>query len=177
MIIIRRVVKSKSSANFAKALPDWTSQSTSYYSPDSYNSRKAQKNINRGYRRDAKLLQRRQYYNPNPSYSPDPIYEQKVKQYQFKQAVKNAPDFDNMYWDEAEEARAKAREKFSENTRKVTDEVKENASKNLGGNKSKIDPRLLLAGLGVAGAVGAGAYFIRRRRSKNGKQIVERVKR
>jgi|LakMenE18May11ns_1017448.scaffolds.fasta_scaffold8509949_1 hypothetical protein len=63
-----------------------------------------------------------------------------------------APDFKNMYWDEAEEARAKA-------------------------NKSKIDPRLLLAGLGVAGAVGAGAYFIRRRRSKNGKQIVERVKR
>lgn len=40
-----------------------------------------------------------------------------------------------------------------------------------------LNPKLLLAGLGVAGAVGAGAYFIRRRRSKNGKQIIERVRR
>jgi hypothetical protein len=28
-----------------------------------------------------------------------------------------------------------------------------------------------------AGAIGAGAYFIRKRRSKNGKQIIERVRR
>jgi len=43
--------------------------------------------------------------------------------------------------------------------------------------KNGLNPKLLLAGLGVAGAVGAGAYFIRRRRSKNGKQIIERVRR
>lgn len=40
--------------------------------------------------------------------------------------------------------------------------------------------KALLAGLalaGAVGAVGAGAYFIRRRRSKKGKTIVERVRR
>ena len=40
--------------------------------------------------------------------------------------------------------------------------------------------KALLAGLALAGAVGAagaGAYFIRRRRSKKGKTIVERVRR
>jgi len=42
--------------------------------------------------------------------------------------------------------------------------------------KQKISPGLLLAGLGATAAVGAGAYFIRRRKSKNGKQVVERVR-
>jgi len=37
--------------------------------------------------------------------------------------------------------------------------------------------KAILAGLGVAGLVGAGAYFIRRRRSSKGKQIIERVRR
>ena len=37
--------------------------------------------------------------------------------------------------------------------------------------------KAVLAGLAAAGLVGAGAYFIRRRRSKNGKQIIERVRR
>lgn len=47
-------------------------------------------------------------------------------------------------------------------------------------SKPGLNPKLLLAGLRVAGAVGAvgaGAYFIRRRRSKKGKTIVERVRR
>ena len=43
-----------------------------------------------------------------------------------------------------------------------------------------LNSKALLAGLalaGAVGAVGAGAYFIRRRRSKKGKTIVERVRR
>ena len=41
------------------------------------------------------------------------------------------------------------------------------------GSNSKV----VLAGLAAAGLVGAGAYFIRRRRSSKGKQIIERVRR
>jgi LPXTG-motif cell wall-anchored protein len=37
--------------------------------------------------------------------------------------------------------------------------------------------KAVLAGLAAAGLVGAGAYFIRRRRSSKGKQIIERVRR
>ena len=43
--------------------------------------------------------------------------------------------------------------------------------------KSGSNSKAVLAGLAAAGLVGAGAYFIRRRRSKNGKQIIERVRR
>jgi hypothetical protein len=43
--------------------------------------------------------------------------------------------------------------------------------------KNRLNPKLLLAGLAATTAVGAGAYFIRKRKSKNGKQIIERVKR
>jgi len=37
--------------------------------------------------------------------------------------------------------------------------------------------KAVLAGLAAAGLVGAGAYFIRKRRSSKGKQIIERVRR
>ncbi len=37
--------------------------------------------------------------------------------------------------------------------------------------------KAVLAGLAAAGLVGAGAYFIRRRKSSKGKQIIERVRR
>ncbi len=37
--------------------------------------------------------------------------------------------------------------------------------------------KAILAGLAAAGLVGAGAYFIRRRKSSKGKQIIERVRR
>jgi hypothetical protein len=40
----------------------------------------------------------------------------------------------------------------------------------------KLNPKLLLAGLAATTAVGAGAYFIRKRKSKNGKQTIERVR-
>lgn len=43
--------------------------------------------------------------------------------------------------------------------------------------KSGSNSKAVLAGLAAAGLVGAGAYFIRRRKSKNGKQIIERVRR
>ena len=44
-------------------------------------------------------------------------------------------------------------------------------------SKPGLNSKLLLAGLAAAGLVGAGAYFIRRRRSSKGKQIIERVRR
>jgi hypothetical protein len=43
--------------------------------------------------------------------------------------------------------------------------------------KSGSNSKAVLAGLAAAGLVGAGAYFIRRRRSSKGKQIIERVRR
>lgn len=43
--------------------------------------------------------------------------------------------------------------------------------------KKKINPKLLLAGLVGTGVLGAGAMFIRRRRTKNGKIVVEQVRR
>jgi len=43
--------------------------------------------------------------------------------------------------------------------------------------KSGSNSKAVLAGLAAAGLVGAGAYFIRRRRSSKGRQIIERVRR
>ena len=43
--------------------------------------------------------------------------------------------------------------------------------------KSGSNSKAVLAGLAAAGLVGAGAYFIRKRRSSKGKQIIERVRR
>ena len=43
--------------------------------------------------------------------------------------------------------------------------------------KSGSNSKAVLAGLAAAGLVGAGAYFLRRRRSKTGKMIIEQVRR
>lgn len=186
MIVVRRVIRSSSSALFAsegwlqgidkstkitKALPDANWQSTSYYNPNNRNARRQQKSIDRHNRRIAKVDQRIAYDAPETPIRPDPIYEHKVRQYQFEQSLKNPPNT-NQVWDDFAEDMGKAREKFSQATNNVKDSVKPNFT-----DKAKLNPKLLLAGLGVAGVVGTGAYFIRRRRSKNGKQIVERVRR
>ena len=41
----------------------------------------------------------------------------------------------------------------------------------------KLNSKAVLAGLAAASLAGAGAYFIRRRKSKKGKTIIERVRR
>ena len=43
--------------------------------------------------------------------------------------------------------------------------------------KSGSNSKAVLAGLAAAGLVGAGDYFLRRRRSKTGKMIIEQVRR
>ena len=58
--------------------------------------------------------------------------------------------------------------------------IDEGFSRASSGKAKPLNSKALLAGLalaGAVGAVGAGAYFIRRRRSKKGKIIVERVRR
>ena len=172
MIVIRRVIRSNSFARFASG---GAIVHEPYYGRDigkeeAY-GKKFQKAVNRRDRRNQKLEQRSQYKQPNPSYSPDPNYEYQSRKYQYDQAVKNAPD-PNAKWKDVAEDMGKAREKFSQTANDVKNSVKPDFS-----SKSKLNPKLLLAGLGIAGAVGAGAYFIRKRRSKNGKQIIERVRR
>ena len=68
-----------------------------------------------------------------------------------------------------------------ESSRASSGKAKPLNSKAASSGKAKpLNSKALLAGLalaGAVGAVGAGAYFIRRRRSKKGKTIVERVRR
>ena len=170
MIIVWRVINSGSFARFAKVLPDANWQSTSAYSPNSRDARKSKKAFYRAERRDAKLLQRKAYNTPDPTIKPDPLVEAQYRDYQFRNAQK--PPNTKQIWDDAQEDIGKAREKFSQTVNEVKDNVKPDFTE-----KAKLNPKLLLAGLGVAGAVGVGAYFIRRRKSKNGKQIIERVRR
>jgi len=173
MIIVRRTRPAKSALFATYALPEGRRSKG-----DDRKQRRATKTYaRRGYERGWQSLDR-DLWTGNPSRvirvggesaTPTP-----------KSYTENLTPRQKELTQEAERLRQKLNDSFKETQERVNQKVHVEPPKfNLTEKDvpKKIPTKLLLAGLGVTGLVGAGAFFTRRRRSKNGKIVVEQVRR